>query len=103
MHWVAGADNTRRAPEGMWGDGDSALFVDGVHCGRGGKPGLHGTLEEQTDDVPVAAGDLFADDHVQLRSAGRILCGAKGAFDGVVVSYRDDVEAGAASCVLDQL
>src|SRR6267378_3614304 len=103
MDRVTAADNTLGPPERVRGDGDAVLLVDGVD-GRGrGHPGLDGPLEEETDDVAVAARDLLSDDHVQLRAAGRVLGRAQRAFDGVVVRDRDHVEADAMTRMLHKL
>src|SRR5260370_11581678 len=92
-----------RAPEGMWGDGDPAVIVDGVDRRRRRHSRFYATLEEQADDVTVAARHLLADDHMKIRSTGSIRCGTQRAFDGVVVSDRHHVESGTQRRVLDQL
>jgi hypothetical protein len=58
-------------------------------------------LEEEADDVPVAARDLFAHDHVKLGATSRMIGRAARAFDRVVVGDRDHVEAGSSSGMID--
>src|SRR5205085_2090809 len=52
-----------RAPERMDRDRDAALVVDRMHGRRARHAGPDAALEEQADDVAVAARDLFTDDH----------------------------------------
>src|SRR5215472_17211929 len=59
---TAGAAVALGAPEGVRGDGESALLVD--RSDRGGRrhAGAHPLLQEQPQDVAFPAGDLLADD-----------------------------------------
>src|SRR5205823_4411207 len=90
-----------RAPERMDRDRDAALVVDRMHGRRARHAGPDAALEEQADDVAVAARDLFTDDHFDapaLREVRR----AQRAFDRVVVCDRDHVEPNGPG-VVDQL
>ena len=92
-----------RAPERVRGDGEATLLMDRVDGRGGAQARFHRLLQEETDDVPVPARDLLADDNVQLRPAGGIFGSAERPFDGVVVGDRDHIEAGVTGGVLDQL
>src|SRR5262249_58720802 len=90
------------APEGVGSDGDAPLLpdrVDGSRC-RQARP--YTLLHEESQNVTVPAGDLFADDHV--RSSAKWCCvvgGSQRALDGVVVGDRDHVEIAHRDEVID--
>src|SRR5437016_3460833 len=91
-----------RSPEGMHGNSQAPLVMDRVHSGGRGHPRPNPFLDEQRDDVPVAARPLFADDHLKPRPSRGVLRGAQRAFDGVVVCNRDHIKF-RTTCVIDQL
>src|SRR5438128_1944354 len=103
VHRVPAAHLPLSPPERVRRDGDAALFMNRMDGGGGRQSRLHAVLEEEADDVPVAARDLFAHDHVELGAPGRIIGRAARAFDRVVVGDRDHVEAGSPGGVLDEL
>src|ERR1700719_3098363 len=90
------------APEGVHGDREAALVVNRVDRGGGRHARPDAPLDEQSNDVAVAAGHLFADDDVDSRSFGRVIARPKGALDGVVVCDCDHAQRGSANCVIDQ-
>ena len=86
----------------MDGEREAALVVNRIHCGSSRHAGPDSALNEQSDDVPVAARDFLADDDMKSRSFRCVLPRAQGTFDRVVIRNRNDVELGSTGCVFDQ-
>jgi hypothetical protein len=72
---------------------ESALAVDRVDRCLRRHAGRHDLGRPQTEDVPVGAFDLLADDDLDAVVA-RDACGLKRALVGVVVADRDDRKVG---------
>jgi hypothetical protein len=83
------------APEGVDGDRDAPLIVDGMDRGRGRHAGRDVALEKEAENVPLAARHLFADDHSgRTPTTGGVVRSAEGPLNGVMVGDGDHVQAG---------
>ena len=87
----------------MGRDGDAALGVDEVDGVRRGQARPDPVGEKKAEDVPLPAGDLFADHHPEGRGAGGVFGSAQRTLDGVVVGDGDNVERGLRGGVVDHV
>src|SRR5437762_4203588 len=98
---IAGAP--LRPPERMRRDREAALVVDGVQGRRRRHARPHAPLQEEAEDVSVAARHLLPDHDLDAPGLGRALGGAEGAFERVVVGDRDHSQIGAGDYTVDEL
>ena len=91
------------APEGMSGHGQTTLLVDRIHGRRSRHPRPDPALQEQRQDVPVAARHLLADDHLQPSPAAGAIDGSQRALDRVVISDCYHVKIGVPDYVIHEL
>jgi hypothetical protein len=80
--------------EGVGGDGDPPLLMDLRNGATQRVEWADAFVEEEAKDVPLQRGDLFADDHLNMKAVGdrHLLCRLR-RINAIVIGDGDDVEA----------